>query len=258
MQRLEARFTTTDSIWDVAGRDRLRIVPHVPVLPVTLLRLELLLQEPSIDLRAVADLVLGDVGAVVQLLRVVGEEFPEPEDRPERIEDCIASVAIGTWFRAMATSQTRDRHQRMSALTMHSREIAEHARSVAESLPGICAERAYMVGLLHEIAALPEVLGWQSDSETPIAPYVSSGDLTEIWSIPKFAVEAIEGWNRGDRESLWTSVLFAAHQMAGLSGDREGPQTAYGFASTARASLPQKISGFAGIESETPSRALAS
>lgn len=246
-----------EQMWSGVGGERPRIVPEIPVLPATLLRLELLLQEPSIDLRAVADLVLEDVGAVMQLLRVVGEEFPDPEDRPVRIEDCIASVATGTWFRAMTTSQTRDRHQRMSALTMHSREIAEHAHAVAESLPGICAERAYMVGLLHEIAALPEVLGWQSDVETSMGRANCDFDLAEIWSIPKFVVEAIQGWNSGDRESLWTSVLFAAHQMAGLSEDREGLQTAYGLAPSARALLLQKISRFSGIESETPSLSLA-
>ena len=257
MQRSEEYGVAMEQMWSGAGGERPRIIPDIPVLPATLLRLELLLQEPSIDLRAVADLVLEDVGAVVQLLRLIGEEFPDPEDRPVRIEECIASVATGTWFRAMTTSQTRDGYQRMSALTMHSHEIAEHARAVAESLPGICAERAYMVGLLHEIAALPEVLGWQSDSETPTASHASSGDLAEMWSIPKFVVEAIQGWNSGDRESLWTSVLFAAHQMAGLSEDREGPQTAYGFAPSAGTVLLQKISRFTGIESETPSRALA-
>lgn len=256
MHRSEEHGTTMDGIWGGVGGERPRITPDVPVLPTTLLRLELLLQEPSIDLRAVADLVLEDVGAVVQLLRVVGEEFPDPEDRPVRIEDCIASVAAETWFQAMTTSQTRDGHQRMSALAMHSHEIAEHTRAVAELLPGVSSERAYMVGLLHEIAALPEVLGWQRDVEAPIASQAFGSDLAEIWSIPAFAVEAIEGWNRGDRDSLWTSLLFAAHQMAGLSEDHEGLQASYGLMPSTLSALLHRIPRFSEVESERPARAL--
>ena len=61
--------------------------PGIPVLSETLLVLDLLLQQPSADLTEIARVVLADVGATIEVLRLAGREYGIAEGRPARIED---------------------------------------------------------------------------------------------------------------------------------------------------------------------------
>ena len=51
------------------------LLDEVPVMSTTVLGLEILLHEPCIDLRMASELVLSDVGATIQILRLVGREY---------------------------------------------------------------------------------------------------------------------------------------------------------------------------------------
>ena len=74
----------------------------VPVMSATVLGLEMLLNESCIDLRKASELVLSDVGATIQTLRLVGRDYDFAADLPCRMGDCIASLDLGTWFCAMS------------------------------------------------------------------------------------------------------------------------------------------------------------
>ena len=50
-------------------------LPAVPVMPETLLLLDLVAQEPTVDLRGMSQLVLDDMGATLQILRLAGREY---------------------------------------------------------------------------------------------------------------------------------------------------------------------------------------
>ncbi|HEY0794944.1 MAG TPA: hypothetical protein VGD64_04110, partial [Acidisarcina sp.] len=85
---------------------------NVPTLSSTVLQLELLLgaqqgncrsrANGAIDLAAVGALVLSDLGATVQVLKLAGRKHQLAEDRPRSIEHCIANSRTGTWFGAVS------------------------------------------------------------------------------------------------------------------------------------------------------------
>ena len=131
----------------------------------TVLGLELLLREPCLDLRMVSEIVLSDVGATIRILGLVGREGDLGAGQPRRMGECLASLDVGVWFNVIsARTFASDReHSKMTAVWKHCRLVAQYAQLVAESLEGISADEAYLVGLLHEIGAIATVLEWPKD-----------------------------------------------------------------------------------------------
>jgi hypothetical protein len=78
------------------------ILEEVPVMAATVLGLEMLLNEPCIDLKLVSDVILSDVGATIHVLRLVGREYETAAEHPSRMADCLASLEAGAWFEAIA------------------------------------------------------------------------------------------------------------------------------------------------------------
>jgi len=144
-------------------------------------------------LRKASELVLSDIGATIQTLRLIGRDYDLATELPNRMGDCIASLDLGTWFGAMSARRVafEGRHSAATAFWKHGRLIAQYAQLVAESLDRISPEDAYLVGLLHEVGAIPKVLGW---------PDGVSGACDPV------ALSALEG-------SLPLFVLFAAASL---------------------------------------------
>ena len=80
---------------------RLRALPAVPVLTETLLLLDLQAHQPSVDLNRFTRLILDDVGACLQILRLAGQEYGDAQG-PMRIEDCISDLGIDRCLEAMS------------------------------------------------------------------------------------------------------------------------------------------------------------
>src|SRR5271154_1948370 len=74
------------------ARKKLDLLDDIPVMSATVLGLEMLLHEPCIDLRMASELVLSDVGATIQILRLVGTEYEFSTEHPCRMGDCLASL----------------------------------------------------------------------------------------------------------------------------------------------------------------------
>ena len=190
----------------------------VPVMSSTVLGLDMLLNEPFIDLRMASDLILGDVGATIQILRLIDREYGIAAERPSRMGDCIASLDVSVWFGAVsARTFVGDRkHSATTAVWKHSRLVAQYAQLVAESLDGVSPEDAYLVGLLHGIEAIPAALGW---------PHGDRGGqqhdvlLAMSGALPPFVLTAIQSIKDSSAPSVWKSILTAAHELAGVRTD---------------------------------------
>lgn len=189
------------------------LLDHVPVMSSTVLGLEVLLDELSIDLRMASELVLSDVGATIQVLRLIGKEYDVASERPYRMGDCLASLDVDDWFRAISTSPfiCDGEHAPLTALWNHCYLVAQYSQLVAESLGDISPEDAYLVGLLHGIGKIPAVLGW---------PYSSAGGneraplSTMEGTMPLFVVAALRSVN-DNSDSPWKFILKTAHELAG-------------------------------------------
>jgi hypothetical protein len=186
----------------------------------TVLGLNMLLQEPCIDLQKVSELVLNDIGATIQILRLVGREYDFAAEHPCRMGVCLASLDVNVWFGAVSarTFPCDLEHLKVSAFWEHSRLVAQYAQLVAESMGDISPEDAYLVGMLHEVRAIPAVLGWtgcESGAEVPDAMRAMEGTL------PPFVLDAIRNMSDPCQLSSWNFILTAAHELASTRMDYE-------------------------------------
>lgn len=199
------------------ARKKLDLLDDIPAMSATVLGLEILLHEPCIDLQMASELVLSDVGATIQILRLIGREHEFATEHPCRMGDCLASLDASTWFDAIsARTFACDReHAATSALWNHCRLVAQYAQLVAESLEGISPEEAYLAGLLHDIGAIPKVLSWPNEGRDGR----ESALLAMEGSLPLFVLSAIQSMNDSCSSSTWKIVLTSAHELAGARPD---------------------------------------
>jgi len=194
-------------------------LPDVPVLPETLLRFELEIQEPCVDLRAMSQLVLSDLGATLQILRLSGSVYDDAENRPTRIEDCISDLGLDACLGAVsAQTVARDGcYQAIMGTWAHSREIAQHARLAAEEMPDVNPEDAYLVGLLHAIGLLPQILGWSGDPTGKLDGNLVGFQMARQWRLPPFVVEFFSAMQRAGCDPRRPQIVTSAHRSASRS-----------------------------------------
>ena len=190
-------------------------LPDIPILLSTRLQLELLLQEPALDLRAVSEVILQDLGATLQILRLVGEEYGRAAERPIRIEDCIASLDTQTWFEAVS-SMTLVQNSREASAWQHAKQIGRYAEQLAAQEDGLLPGEGQLVGLLHEIGKLPELLGWQRSVSAHEDRVAVAAMLAEHWNLPQCVLAAAQEQQTDASASAlrWSAILRAAHACA--------------------------------------------
>jgi hypothetical protein len=196
--------------------------PDTPVLPETLLLLELQLQEPSVDLSAMSQLILGDLGATVQILRLAGREYGHAEDRPNRMEDCIADLGLEACLEAVsARTVTRGvRHGWLQETWAHSLQVAQYCKLIAQQMSDLNPEEAYIVGLLHSLGSLPSVLGWGWKESKIQDDYLGGFKLAKKWFLPDFLTTSLNDLHTNGCEMLWPNIMRTAHQLAMTSSTR--------------------------------------
>jgi HDOD domain len=202
--------------------DLIRDLPDVPVMTETLLLMELMVRERTVDLSGISQLVLGDLGAAIQVLRLAGREDASMESFPTRIEDCISGLGLDACLEAMSrrTIKRSSRPREMMGAWAHARTAAENCRILAEEGSFLMnPEEAYLVGLFHTIGSLPAVLGWTM----PLAggPDAVGLRLAQAWSLPRCVIEyftplrSIAGVNR------WREIVRQAHRESACSLSEE-------------------------------------
>jgi hypothetical protein len=187
--------------------------PGLPILPETLLLLDLKAQDPWVDLTDISHVLLRDLGATTQVLRLAAREYADARFRPVRMEDCIADLGLDACLEAVSTKIiVQDaKNEAIVALWTHSRAIAEHASAIAEETPGVDPAQAYLAGLMHAIDRLPGLLGWSG----PLAELATNNShgisLAEIWSLPACVCELFSAPHAAGDRALWPSIVRAAH-----------------------------------------------
>lgn len=202
--------------WQVDFSDDL---PNIPVLPETLLLLELEVQERSIDLQTITELILGDLGATLQILRLAGREYACAEFRPSRIADCIADLGVNVCMEAVSvqTVARASGHNAIADTWAHCREIAQISKQIAEESQEVNPDDAYMVGLLHAIGMLPAVLGWAA-SKRGVSDFALAGfKLAKKWSLAPFVVKFLSEVHEEKCTTPLPEIVREAHRRADRS-----------------------------------------
>ncbi len=187
-------------------------VETVPTMPSTVLGLELLLQDQSLDLQMASDLILRDVGATLQIMRLMSLELPYPESGPFRMATCLATLDTASWFAALSTNTMSysTTPNELSGLWKHSRSVAQFAKLIAESLGEVSPEDAYLAGLMHEVEHIGLLLGKYSHAGTTQGPR-----LNQILSGSVMA--ALQSAKQRGSGSIWRYLLASAHALATTS-----------------------------------------
>jgi HD-like signal output (HDOD) protein len=191
-------------------------LPDVPVQPETLLLIDLEMQESSVDLRILSQLVLNDLGASLQILRLAAREYGNAEGCPTRIEDCISNLGLNACVEAMSVPHaSRDLCHHVIAETWeHSREIAVYSKLIAEKSQGVSPDEAYLVGLFHGIGWLPYLLGWDASETVPNHCSMMGLRLAREWSLPGFLVEYFREAQMASRQTMFPEIVRKAHWLA--------------------------------------------
>ena len=189
-------------------------LPPVPITLATHLRLEKLVMRSAVmDLRAITEAILLDPGATLQLLRIAGQEFCEDEYRPTRIEHCIVSLDRERWYLPVCAWIVTGRHAEVTAAWQQFSLFAYAARQVAMRLSGFPPEEAYLVGLLHQLGSLPQLLGWTNGSMPSNHEEDEIGlKLAQLWRMPRCVIDALREQHEGTIGSRWNFLLRLARR----------------------------------------------
>ncbi len=194
--------------------DREQEFPDVPVMPETLLLMELMVRERTVDLGDLSQLVLGDMGATIQIMRLAGSDESLADARPARIEDCISGLGLEACLEAVSkqTLKRSARHPGMNAMWTHAREIAEICRTLAEEDPlSANPEEAYLVGLFHAIGSLPVVLEWDRSIHLPDDPELAGLRLAQAWALPHCVIDYFSELRPLSNGNRWRRLVEQAH-----------------------------------------------
>ena len=187
-------------------------LPGVPVMAVTRLRLELLSDEPVIDLKSVTEVVLADAGATLQILRLVGEEFPDEGERPKRIEDCIVCLSFARCYQTICASNMSSSGPHV-AEWQRCRRFAECVRELVAAHDSITPEEGYLVGLLCRLGTFPKLLGWKDDPALANESEALGIMLALHWRLPSCVLLAIQEQHCSGGYSTWKQILEVAHEL---------------------------------------------
>lgn len=196
--------------------------PDVPVMPETLLLMELMMRERSVDLGDLSQLVLGDLGAAIQIMRLAGSEESLADGRPARIEDCISGLGLEACLDTVSkqTLKRSARHPGMNAMWAHAREIAEICRNLAEEdLFSANPEEAYLVGLFHAIGSLPVVLGWDCAMYLSDDPNLAGLRMAQAWSLPHCVIDYFSELRPLSNGNRWKRLIERAHACDAASAE---------------------------------------
>lgn len=195
-------------------RDGLQFLEHVVVLPGTLFALELLLQEPRIDVGMITELVLNDVGTAIHVLSRVGREYSWTSGVPDRMAECLVALDLSDLLHSLhgRTILHRSQHAAVAAVWEHCVAVASYASMIAEATGDVSAEDAYLAGLLDDRGAIAVVLGWPRYN----GKRLRAGEILAAESmLPGAVLPAFDQVCESRRPKRWKYILDTAHQLAG-------------------------------------------
>jgi HD-like signal output (HDOD) protein len=198
-------------------------IPEIPVLPETLLCMDLCAREQVIDLREMSQCVLGDLGATLQIMRAARDAHSTGGERFNRIEDYISALGVETCTESMAKRILSREMQpkRVREAWTHARTIAEICGELAEDTPDQTHPgEAYLVGLLHELGSLPLVLDWDAAFPDKKHPERVGLRLAEAWRLPLCVREYFRGHQAGSDTNPWMLLVGRAHALTDSSEEQ--------------------------------------
>jgi len=192
--------------------------PALPVLPETMLQVDLLLSQPTLDLAAIVEAISGDVGATLQVLRAAAGGAMYPVRQDIHTGDCVVQLGRKGLRRAlsrMLPSGTASTSGEIRQFWQQAEIAAELSRLLAKSFPQIQLEEAHMAGLLHRMGRLPMILGWVVEG-IDLADSITVGRaMAAEWGVPLVVASTLHSSdNVGSSAAALNRIVTAAWNTA--------------------------------------------
>ena len=201
-----------------AHLQQLSNLPDLPVMPETILLMDLQVGARCPALGEISQIVLADLGATLQILRLAGREFSDPAERPVRIEDCISLLGLEACLVAISRQTVAGSAYRaqISEFWNHAARIASLCALLADEMP-VASDpgEAYLAGLLHELGALQSLLGWPLTKQLAGNQEFLALRLAQAWSLPESVIDYFSAANRPGHASPWNGLVRKAHFIEG-------------------------------------------
>lgn len=189
-------------------------LPEVPVLPETLLLIELKAQERCVDLREITLLVMEDIGAVLQIFRRAALEYPSREDRPTRIEDCISGLGLQSCVETLSSATVPLGSAEVIETWRHAKEIGRRCRQLAAAMAVTSPDEAYLAGLFHQLPSLPLIFGSEAPAQDSNVAALTGLRMAEAWSLPPCVQDYFSELQNPSNGQRWSALVQRAHEMA--------------------------------------------
>ncbi len=182
----------------------------LPAMADSVLLLQVLLSGPAVNLRSVAEVIRGDVGLTIQLLRLVSLEHGERQPVEASVTRNVVHAGIDKLLALVTEIEPLSSHPRGREALRGCEQFWGRARLTALMAEELAykntyddPEAAYLAGLLFHIGELPSILGWKAELATA-EPRQIAALLASEWRLPQILHDVICG---GDSDASSHSLL---------------------------------------------------
>ncbi|MGB8011404.1 MAG: HDOD domain-containing protein [Terriglobales bacterium] len=169
-----------------------------PAMPSALLRLQLCLSAPVVDLQDTTNIIKSDIGLAVQVLRLAARKTEPSPGKIPPVSEIAIQFGTGSLGALAAHTKPLPEHLRSRAglsacerFWTHSRLTALVAVELAEQTSDVNPEEAYLAGLLCHLGELPSLLRWTKAGSDPKDPRQIGYDMAKAWELPGVLADVI-------------------------------------------------------------------
>jgi len=193
-----------------------------------MVQLDLLLGRAVLELDAIVESILGDLGATLQVLRVTARIRDGENHNLMRMCDGVVHLGRKGLRRALPRllpSAPAGRNRAAWQLWRRAQITAELSRLLASRSTAVPPDEARMAGLLHDVGRLPMILGWRVERIDLADSTAVLCALAREWGLPSFATSiALPEAQPGSSPSAIGDIVAAAAKIANAISDaRPGP-----------------------------------
>ena len=196
------------------------ILGALPAMADSVLLLQVLLSGPAVNLRSVAEVIRGDVGLTIQLLKLVSFEHGERRPVEASVTRNVVHAGVDKLLALVTEIEPLSSHPRGRDALRECEQYWGSARLtalMAEELAYKNAyedpEAAYLAGLLFHIDELPSILGWQGELVTA-EPRQIAARLASEWCLPPIVHDVICAGDSGRSSNSLLKLVQEADEQA--------------------------------------------
>lgn len=173
---------------------------ELPAIPGIALRIRRAMASPGIDMEKIATIVAADPAIAGSLLKIANSVIFGAQSQCETVRDALVRMGMETAQNVIFTLSTKNLFtanlpflkKRMLESWRHAIDIASLSAVLARHSPGMVPDKGLLVGLLHEVGAIPILKLAEAYPDLSATPGVLDDLLAAL--IPIVSPNVLEAW----------------------------------------------------------------